>query len=111
MSELIDAARGLVNAKSTADRLELEHQFLERLTFSSAEQIVCMLDGLLAGEHWMELPVWARNLSFRLACLLQPDHAEIRRRAAADLLCFGPDWDKEAAQYEMEARRIEGAAR
>ncbi|WP_199247056.1 hypothetical protein [[Phormidium] sp. ETS-05] len=53
------------------------------------------------------MPVWARNLAFRLACLQAPQNHEIRRRAAADLRCFGPDWDDEAERLEREADRLE----
>jgi len=65
-----------------------------------------MLDKALA-EDWMGLPVWARNLAFRLACLLAPKNPEIRRRAAADLRCFGPDWDGEADRLEREAYQLD----
>ncbi|MFE6806969.1 hypothetical protein ACFVEN_35750 [Streptomyces sp. NPDC057681] len=34
----------------------------------------------------MAMPVWARNLAFRLACLQRPDDPELLREAAADLL-------------------------
>jgi hypothetical protein len=44
----------------------------------------------------MALPVWARNLAFRLLCLQRPDDAEILGQAGADLLSFGPDWDESA---------------
>lgn len=36
---------------------------------------------------------WARNLAYRLACLQRPDDPRLLREAAADLLCFGPDWE------------------
>ncbi len=39
----------------------------------------------------MGLPVWARNLAFRLALVQRPDDRELRREAAADLRCFGSD--------------------
>jgi hypothetical protein len=48
---------------------------------------------------------------FVAACLLEPFNAEIRRRAAADLRSFGPDWDAEADRLEKEAEEIEASAR
>jgi hypothetical protein len=65
-----------------------------------------MLDAVLA-EHYVEFPVWARMLAFRLACLLRPDDAQIRRRAAADLRVFGPDWDERADELDQAADAIE----
>ena len=80
--------------------------FIERLTFSSYDEIVAMLD-YAELTHWSLTPVWLRNLAYRLACLLEPNNADIKHRAAGDLLCFGPDWDEIAAKLHQEADEIE----
>ncbi|MET7663965.1 hypothetical protein ABZT45_38720 [Streptomyces sp. NPDC005356] len=59
-------------------------------------------------ENWMAMPVWARNLAFRLACLQRPDDPELLREAAADLLSFGPDWDHFAEELKARATRLDG---
>lgn len=85
---------------------EAEHRFVEAVTFSDADVIVSALERLL-GTHFIEFPVWARNLAFRLAILQKPKDAALLRRAAADLRCFGPDWDTEADLLEQRANIIE----
>ncbi|RKN49756.1 hypothetical protein D7193_32315 [Micromonospora costi] len=65
-----------------------------------------MLDVMLE-EDWMGLPVWARNLAFRLACLQRPEDVELLRVAACDLHAFGPDWDAIAAELHRRADRLE----
>jgi hypothetical protein len=106
MNSLTEAALKVLTQKNRQEQIEDEHQFIELLTFSSSEQIVEMLNSVMA-EDWIGLPVWARNLSFRMACLLEPTNAQLRRRAAADLRCFGPDWDLEAERLEREAGDLE----
>jgi hypothetical protein len=83
-----------------------EHRFTEALTFASYDEIVGMLDVVLR-EDYVGFPVWARNLAYRLACLLQLGNAQIRRRAAEDLYRFGPDWDDQANLLLREAQDIE----
>lgn len=106
MSLLIETMVEMLTEEDDFKRTEAEHRFIEVLTFSSFNEIVAMLDKVLA-ENWIGLPVWARNMAFRFACLLAPKNAEIRRRAAADLRCFGPDWDAEAERLEQEADSLE----
>ncbi|MCU0492729.1 MAG: hypothetical protein MUD01_14145 [Chloroflexaceae bacterium] len=86
---------------------EAEYRLLEQLTFSGAAEIEAFLDDMQA-NYYDEVPVWLRNLAFRLACLLQPGNAVIRRRAANDLRAFGPDWDDIAAGLDQEAAALEG---
>ncbi|MET8352943.1 MULTISPECIES: hypothetical protein [unclassified Micromonospora] len=76
------------------------------MTFASADEIVAMLKVMLE-EDWMGLPVWARNLAFRLACLQRPADVELLRVAANDLHAFGPDWDDIAAELHRRAGRLE----
>lgn len=43
------------------------------------------------------LPVWARNLAYRLALLQRPDDPELMREATGNLWLHGPEWDGIAA--------------
>ncbi|MEU4472082.1 hypothetical protein [Micromonospora sp. NPDC023888] len=76
------------------------------MTFASADEIVAMLE-VLPEEAWIGLPVWARNLALRLACLQRPEDMELLRVAANDLHAFGPDWDTIAAELHRRAGRLE----
>ncbi|MFF4880838.1 hypothetical protein [Micromonospora sp. NPDC000668] len=76
--------------------------YVEVITFASADEIVAMLKVMLE-EDWMGLPVWARNLAFRLACLQRPEDVELLRVAASDLRAFGPDWDTIAEELYHRA--------
>ncbi|WP_433271383.1 hypothetical protein ACQPWR_25100 [Micromonospora vinacea] len=80
--------------------------YVEVVTFASADEIVAMLEVTLE-EDWMGLPVWARNLAFRLACLQRPEDVELLRVAATDLHSFGPDWDAIAAEMRRRADRLD----
>lgn len=80
--------------------------YVEVVTFASADEIVAMLEVMLE-EEWISLPVWARNLAFRLACLQRPEDVELLRVAASDLHAFGPDWDAIAAELHSRADRLE----
>ena len=106
MSILIDSMLEMLKVEEIDRKIEAEERFIEVLTFSSFGEIVNMIE-LALSEYWIEFPIWARNLSFRLACLLEAENVEIRRRAAADLRCFGPDWDAEADRLEKEVEEIE----
>jgi hypothetical protein len=87
-------------------RSEAEHRFVEALTFSSSKDIVGFLDEMYARD-FTALPVWIRNLAFRLACLQEPNNPALLRKAAADLECFGPDWDDKVAELRQRAQMIE----
>ncbi|MFC6012568.1 hypothetical protein [Nocardia lasii] len=75
------------------------------MTFADPADIVFMLQEELRRD-WMAMPVWARNLSFRLACLQQPDNAELLREASVDLYSVGPDWDARARELAEQAREL-----
>jgi hypothetical protein len=105
MNKLEHAMRIMIQA-SDEERREAEYRFVEILTFSSWSDIIHMFD-TVPERDIIELPVWARNLAFRLACLQQPNNPEILRRAANDLLLFGPDWDQIAEDLELRACAIE----
>jgi hypothetical protein len=99
---LLELARLLTRRHSA----RVASAYVEVVTFASADEIVEMLKVMLQ-EDWMALPVWARNLAFRLACLQRPDDVELLRAAASDLHAFGPDWDVVAADLD---RRADGLA-
>jgi hypothetical protein len=80
--------------------------FIEKITFAKPEEILSALREELAID-WMAMPVWARNLAYRLACLQRPDDPQLLREAAADLLSFGPDWDDVAATLKGRAIELE----
>lgn len=87
-------------------RSEAEYRFIETLTFSSSRDIVEFLDEMYVRD-FTALPVWLRNLAFRLACLQEPDNPALLRKAAADLECFGPDWDDKVAELRQRAQALE----
>ncbi|MCO8273672.1 hypothetical protein M1L60_24045 [Actinoplanes sp. TRM 88003] len=108
MSNLSNTAQRLVQAVSDADSRrasEATREYIEQVTFATADDIVAMLRESL-GRDWSALPPWARNLAYRLACLQRPDDAGLLREAAADLLSFGPDWDEHAERLKEQANRL-----
>lgn len=84
--------------------------FVERLTFADAEEILAMLHELCPNivDGW--LPVWVRNLAYRLALLQRPDDTALMREAATNLWMHGPDWDGIAAALEARAAAREASA-
>jgi hypothetical protein len=85
-----------------------EHRFVEKLTFSSAKDIVEFMDEIYE-KDFTGFPVWLRNLAFRLACLQEPNNASILWKAAVDLECFGPDWDDLAEDLRRRVEELEGS--
>jgi len=88
------------------EQSEAEHRFIERLTFSSAQEILDFLDSVLKRDLLL-IPVWMRSLPYRLACLQEPENAALLRRAAADLQFVGPDWNDEAEELLRRAEALE----
>jgi hypothetical protein len=84
----------------------LKARFIELLTFAAAEDVIVLLEHVYQTD-FLSMPVWMRNLAFRLVCLQQPMNATIRHVAAQDLRCFGSDWDVIADQLEQDAILIE----
>jgi hypothetical protein len=74
-----------------------EHYFVEELTLAHADEIVAMLHELSPQLVDGFLPVWIRNLAYRLAVLQRPDDPALIREAADSLYLHGPDWDEIAA--------------
>ncbi|MEU1799439.1 hypothetical protein [Streptomyces sp. NPDC019937] len=110
MTELTQLTQELIGStyEEGAPRLpDPVRDFIEKITFATPEEILPALRGALA-EDWMAMPVWARNLAYRLACLQHPDDPELLREAAADLLSFGPDWDRFAEDLKARAARLDG---
>ncbi|GGS54623.1 hypothetical protein [Actinokineospora fastidiosa] len=109
MSSLDQAMRALMvshGEPAQGSINESARTFVELITFADSEDILAALRAVLA-EDWMALPVWARNLAYRLACLQRPGDAALLREAANDLLCFGPDWDNVAAELQSRAAKME----
>ncbi|GAA2318594.1 hypothetical protein OKJ48_03945 [Streptomyces kunmingensis] len=110
MPDLTQPVRDLIASTGREDGPRVPEpvrDFIEQITFATPEEILPALRGAVA-EDWMAMPVWARNLAFRLACLQRPDDAELLREAAADLLSFGPDWDTHAEELRERAARLDG---
>ncbi len=102
MLDLTSAMRAIQAGEGGAIAIgDAERAFIEVVTFAGPEEILGALHRVLS-EDWMGLPVWARNVAFRVACLQRPDDLALHREAAADLLCFGPDWDGRVNAEESE---------
>ncbi|MFF7239152.1 hypothetical protein [Streptomyces collinus] len=109
MSEITRVTREMIFStyEEGASRIpDPVRDFVEKITFASPEDIISALHDVMA-EDWMAMPVWARNLAYRLACLQRPDDPELLRNAAADLLSFGPDWDDFAEDLKARAAQLE----
>jgi hypothetical protein len=106
---LLDLARTLASGqfgeRGLAEVRNIEQEFVEVITFASADEIVAVLHTVI-DEDWTGLPVWARNLAYRMACLQRPDDVALLREAAADLRNFGPDWNDIAAALNERAELL-----
>ncbi|MEV0144761.1 MULTISPECIES: hypothetical protein [unclassified Nonomuraea] len=88
----------------------LEHQeryFVEELTFADADSILTMLRELCPQVVDGHLPVWVRNLAYRLVLLQRPNEPALMRQAAENLWLHGPDWDHIAADLTKQANALE----
>jgi hypothetical protein len=87
-----------------------EHYFVEELTFADADSILAMLHEL--SPHLVDgyLPVWIRNLAYRLVLLQRPDEPALLREAAESLYLNGPDWDGIATNLRRKADALEATA-
>lgn len=54
-----------------------------------------------------QLPVWIRNLAYRLVLLQRPGGPALLREAAQNLWLHGPDWDGIAAELTQRAEELE----
>ncbi|AEV84702.1 hypothetical protein ACWT_3679 [Actinoplanes sp. SE50] len=100
-----DEYRPAVIAQCSEDRDD--RYFIERLTFADAEAIAAMLHELCPNIVDGLLPVWVRNLAYRLLLLQRPDDPALMREAAQSLWVHGPDWDDIAAGLECRATALE----
>ncbi|MGV9414371.1 hypothetical protein ACWDOP_31095 [Nocardia sp. NPDC003693] len=91
------------------EREHREHYFVEELTFAAADEIVGMLHELCPQIVDGHLPVWARNLAYRLAILQRPNDSALLREAADSLYLHGPDWDEVAADLRRRADQLDAA--
>ncbi|MEU5725911.1 hypothetical protein [Micromonospora sp. NPDC047738] len=110
MGTLLDLARTLASdqfgEQGLAEVRNIEQEFVEVVTFAPADEIVAVLHTVI-DENWIGLPVWARNLAYRMACLQRPDDVALLREAATDLRNFGPDWNEIAAALKERAESLE----
>ncbi|MFJ9414474.1 hypothetical protein ACIRPT_09935 [Streptomyces sp. NPDC101227] len=84
-----------------------EHYFVEELTFADADSILAMLHELCPHSVDGLLPVWIRNLAYRLVLLQRPDEPVLVREAAESLWMHGPDWDDIAEDLRKRADALE----
>ncbi|WP_024755844.1 hypothetical protein [Streptomyces exfoliatus] len=93
------------------EREHHEAYFIEDLTFADADAILAMLRELCPELSDGFLPVWTRNLAYRLLLLQRPGDPVLMREAAASLWLHGPDWDDVAADLERQADVLDAASR
>lgn len=84
-----------------------EHYFVEELTFADADSILAMLRELCPHAVDGHLPVWVRNLAYRLVLLQRPNEPALMRQAAENLWLHGPDWDHIAADLTRRANALD----
>ena len=89
------------------DQEHREHYFVEELTFADTDAILAMLRELCPHVVDGRLPVWVRNLAYRLVLLQRPDQPDLLREAAENLWLHGPDWDAIAADLVRRADALE----
>ncbi|MGI5284306.1 hypothetical protein ACQEVF_13320 [Nonomuraea polychroma] len=109
-SNLAEHARCLYGDEyqpAPACSLEHQHCFVEELTFADADSILAMLRELCPHVVDGHLPVWVRNLAYRLVLLQRPDEPALMRQAAENLWLHGPDWDHIAADLTKQANALE----
>ncbi|MFB4320179.1 hypothetical protein [Actinomadura sp. 21ATH] len=87
-----------------------EHHLVEELTFADADSILAMLRELCPNVVDGHLPVWFRNLAYRLVLLQRPDDPALLREAADSLWMHGPDWDGVATALRERAAALETGA-
>jgi hypothetical protein len=85
-----------------------EHYFVEELTFADADAILAMLRELCPNEVDGRLPVWVRNLAYRLAVLQRPDDPALLRAAAGNLWLHGPGLGRRGGGPGAAGRRAGG---
>jgi hypothetical protein len=94
-------------SKPECDREHREHYFVDELTFADADVILAMLRELCPNVVDGYLPVWIRNLAYRLVLLQRPDEPSLMREAADSLYMHGPDWDDIATDLRCQADALD----
>ncbi|MGP8296661.1 hypothetical protein ACTPOK_01545 [Streptomyces inhibens] len=84
-----------------------ERYFIEELTFADADSILAMLHELCPHVVDGLLPVWVRNLAYRLVLLQRPDEPALMREASESLWPHGPDRDDVADELKRRADVLE----
>lgn len=108
LSELADTLMDPNGPRDDQDRQVAVMEFVEKLTFATVDDILEMLR--VDFESRWGLPVWARNLAYRLVCLQRSEDPHLLRMAASDLYLHGPDWDHLAEDLNQCAARLESAS-
>ncbi|MET8755060.1 hypothetical protein ABZW32_33930 [Streptomyces sp. NPDC004667] len=81
--------------------------FVEELTFAGPDEIIAMIRELCPAVVDGLLPVWVRNLAYRLLLLQRPDDPALIREAAFDLEAHGPSWDEIAEELRARADTLD----
>lgn len=71
LGDLVRLTRDLIEStyEEGASRIsDPVRDFVEKVSFARPEGILSAVRDVLA-EDWMAMPIWARNLAYRLACL------------------------------------------
>ncbi|WP_328923839.1 hypothetical protein OG429_03820 [Streptomyces sp. NBC_00190] len=84
-------------------------RFAEELTFADSEAILAMLRELCPNLIDGLLPVWVRNLAYRLILLQRPHDPAMMREAALNLEAHGPSWDDIAEDLRARADALDPA--
>lgn len=108
LRELMWRISPVVDGDPGAPISDQARDFIEAVTFATADDIVAALREI-GDQDPMAVPVWARNLAYRLAVLQRPDDAGLLHEAAMDLYTHGPDWDGIAEEMEQRAERMRQA--
>ncbi|WP_410816366.1 hypothetical protein [Micromonospora sp. 050-3] len=113
-STLTERARCLYGDeyRPTPPRCSADHDeryLIEELTFADAESILAMLRELCPHVVDGLLPIWVRNLAYRLVLLQRPDEPALLREAAQNLWLHGPDGDDIAADLTRRAEGLEAS--
>ncbi len=89
------------------DRDHREFLFVERLTFTDADEIHAKMRALCPHVVDGYLPVWIRNLAYRLLLPQRPDEPALLREAAENPWPHGPDRDGIAADLTARADALD----
>ena len=70
------------------------HYYIEVLSISNSEEIKDMIR-FVYENYYMECPLWAKLIAFRILILQNPDDVEIKQWVKADLeMFYGIGWQE-----------------